>query len=123
MSDSSYFVNGQEPDTAGGDAPECKPGWSAPRGRSQEETGMDEMIADRKRDFIPASPVLWAFDPFIAVFTREGMWRGALLEQLKPGNSDIIADLGCGTGSFLVLVREQAPISKLIGIDPDAAVL
>jgi acetyl esterase/lipase/precorrin-6B methylase 2 len=84
---------------------------------------MDELIADKKRDFIPASPVLWAFDPIIAAFTRESTWRGALLEQLEPGNSDTIADLGCGTGSFLVLVGGQAPSSKLIGIDPDAAVL
>ena len=84
---------------------------------------MNELIADKKRDFIPASPVLWAFDPFIAAFTRESTWRGALLEQLEPWNSDTIADVGCGTGSFLALVGRQAPSSKLIGIDPDAAVL
>jgi ubiquinone/menaquinone biosynthesis C-methylase UbiE len=84
---------------------------------------MDELIVDKKRDFIPASPILWAYDPFIAAFTRESTWRRALLEQLKPGNSDTIADLGCGTGSFLAFVGRQALNSKLIGIDPDAAVL
>jgi ubiquinone/menaquinone biosynthesis C-methylase UbiE len=82
-----------------------------------------ELIVDRKRDYIPASPILWAYDPLIAAFTRESTWRQMLLEQLEPDNSDTIADVGCGTGSFLVLVGRHAPSSKLIGIDPDAAVL
>jgi phospholipid N-methyltransferase len=74
-------------------------------------------------DFTPALPLLWAYDLIIAALTRESTWRGALLRQLDPRPSDVIADLGCGTGSFLALLGARARPAKLIGIDPDPAIL
>ena len=73
-----------------------------------------------KRDFTPALPLLWAYDLIVAAFTRESTWRGALLRQLDVRPSDVIVDLGCGTGSFLVLLGGKA---SLHGIDPDERVL
>jgi ubiquinone/menaquinone biosynthesis C-methylase UbiE len=76
-----------------------------------------------KRDFTPAFPFLWAYDLIVAAFGRERTWRGALLRQLDPRPSDIIADIGCGTGSFLALLGKTAKRPKLIGVDPDDRVL
>lgn len=75
------------------------------------------------RDFTPAVPLLWAYDPLVALLTRERRWRSALLRQLNPIADDVIADIGCGTGSFLALVGTAAAPCRLIGIDPDEAIL
>jgi len=75
------------------------------------------------RDFTPALPVLWAYDFIVAVFTRERTWRRALLRQLDPRPFDVIADIGCGTGSFLALLGRTAKSAKLIGVDPDDRIL
>lgn len=63
------------------------------------------------------------YDLAIAAMTREGRWRGALLRQLAPRNDDVIVDVGCGTGSLLLLIARAAPQATLIGLDPDPAVL
>jgi ubiquinone/menaquinone biosynthesis C-methylase UbiE len=76
-----------------------------------------------ERSFTPAVPHLWTYDPIIAAFTRESTWRGALLSQVNPREGDVIADVGCGTASFLALVGERARPARLIGLDPDDAIL
>jgi ubiquinone/menaquinone biosynthesis C-methylase UbiE len=84
---------------------------------------MTDTAARKTRDFTPALPLLWAYDLIVAAFTSESVWRGALLRQMDPQPSDIIADIGCGTGSFLTLVGENAKSAKLIGVDPDHRIL
>jgi ubiquinone/menaquinone biosynthesis C-methylase UbiE len=81
----------------------------------------DKTMAN-ERDFTPAFQLLWAYD-FIVAVGRERTWRGAFLRQLDPQPSDIIADIGCGTGSFLALLGRTAKWAKLIGIDPDDRIL
>jgi ubiquinone/menaquinone biosynthesis C-methylase UbiE len=53
----------------------------------------------------------------------ESKWRTALLLQLNPRESDVIADVGCGTASFLILLGRQVKRARLIGIDPDGDIL
>jgi len=45
------------------------------------------------------------------------------LRQLDPRPSDIVADIGCGTGSFLALIGKSVRSVSLIGIDPDPRIL
>ncbi|WP_295132233.1 class I SAM-dependent methyltransferase [uncultured Reyranella sp.] len=76
--------------------------------------------------YTPAAGHHWLtpfYDFGVAVLTREGRWRSALVEQLHPDPADVIVDIGCGTGSLLVRVGKTAPSVQLIGIDPDPAVL
>lgn len=84
---------------------------------------MTEAASPSGRDFTPAVPLLWAYDPIVAAFTREDRWRSALLRQLHPVEGDVIADVGCGTASFLALLGKTAGQAKLIGIDPDDRIL
>lgn len=65
--------------------------------------------------FLPTS----AYDRLLAVLTREARWRSELLESLAPRNGECILDVGCGTGSFAILVKQAAPYAEVVGIDPD----
>jgi len=78
------------------------------------------------RDYTPAAGYHWLtpfYDLGVAVLTREGRWRQALVRQLAPQPADIILDLGSGTGSLLLRIGKVAPAATLIGMDPDPAVL
>jgi ubiquinone/menaquinone biosynthesis C-methylase UbiE len=76
-----------------------------------------------KRDFVPAAPQLWTYDLLCLALTRASRWRRALLRQIDPTAGDVIADVGCGTGSQMKLLARACPSLTLIGIDPDRAVL
>lgn len=80
-------------------------------------------VRSGNRNFTPAVPFLAAYDPIVAMFAGEGRWRAGLLKQLAPCASDVIADIGCGTGSQLALVGTTSPSARLIGIDPDQRIL
>jgi ubiquinone/menaquinone biosynthesis C-methylase UbiE len=84
---------------------------------------MSDRTMHNGRDFTPAFPLLWAYDLIVAASARERTWRSAFLRQLDPRSSDTIADIGCGTGSFLALLGRTAKRAKLIGVDPDDRIL
>ena len=65
--------------------------------------------------FLPTS----AYDRLLAMLTREASWRAALLEVLAPQDGERILDVGCGTGSFAVLIKQAAPGADVVGLDPD----
>jgi ubiquinone/menaquinone biosynthesis C-methylase UbiE len=84
---------------------------------------LSDRTMGNERDFTPALPLLWAYDFIVAAFTRERTWRVAFLRQLAPRPSDVIADIGCGTGSLLALLGRAAKSATLIGVDPDERIL
>ena len=63
------------------------------------------------------------YDSAIAVLTREGRWRNALVQQIAPKATDVIVDVGCGTGTLVLMLKRVAPSATIIGLDPDPAVL
>ncbi len=63
------------------------------------------------------------YDVAIALLTRERVWRQALLAQVAPKSGDTVLDIGCGTGSFAVLLKKAAPGATVIGLDPDREIL
>lgn len=62
------------------------------------------------------------YDRVIAVMTREQRWRSRMLEVLAPSPNLTIVDLGSGTGSFAILVKDTEPTVRMIAVDPDPAV-
>src|SRR5262245_29508822 len=76
-----------------------------------------------ERDYVPAAPQLWLYDALVVVLSHSPRWRRALLRQLAPREGDVIADIGCGTGTQLVKIGRRAPGVTLIGVDPDPDVL
>lgn len=64
-----------------------------------------------------------SYDHVIRLLTREQTWRGALLRQVGLGASETVVDVGCGTGTFAILMKRAVPTARVIGIDPDPVVL
>lgn len=63
------------------------------------------------------------YDFAIALLTRERRWRSALLAQTAPQPGDRILDVGCGTGTFAVMLKRAEPRAHVVGLDPDEDVL
>jgi ubiquinone/menaquinone biosynthesis C-methylase UbiE len=76
-------------------------------------------------DFTPAmgrfAPTRF-YDPVVAL-TRERLWRALAAMYVAPRPGDVIADVGCGTGSLALLLNRVEPRAQLIGLDPDPDVL
>jgi len=63
------------------------------------------------------------YDLVVGLVTRERRWRSALLAALDPRDGETIVDIGCGTGSQAIAIKQARPGARVIGIDPDPAVL
>lgn len=63
------------------------------------------------------------YDRAIRRWTREMRWRSAMIALLAPRPGETIIDVGCGTGSFAVMLKVAAPGVRIIGIDPDEEAL
>jgi ubiquinone/menaquinone biosynthesis C-methylase UbiE len=75
-----------------------------------------------KPDFTPAAGRIIptaAYDRLLALLTRERVWREALLRIVEPRDGERILDVGSGTGSFAVLLKQTAPGATIVGLDPD----
>lgn len=91
----------------------------------RSESGTERANAPA-RDFVPAlgRPELTGlYDRAIALMTRERRWRTSLLRRVGPSPGETILDVGCGTGTLAVLLKRQCPAARVIGVDPDSAVL
>ena len=64
-----------------------------------------------------------AYDLTIRLLTREQKWRTALLRQVAPQDGETILDVGCGTGTFAIMLKRAAPGARVIGLDPDPQIL
>ena len=75
--------------------------------------------------YLPAAGHDWAlplYDPFVKLAGGEPT-RLALIEQaaIRPGHR--VLEIGCGTGSVLVLVKRRHPDAEVVGLDPDPKAL
>jgi phospholipid N-methyltransferase len=55
--------------------------------------------------------------------TCERTWRRAFVKQIAPEPRDVILDLGCGTGSLAILLKQACPSASVYAIDPDPDIL
>lgn len=63
------------------------------------------------------------YDLALRLATRERAWRRLLLSQLAPRAGEAILDVGCGTGTFAILVKQSAPEARVVALDPDPSAL
>ncbi|WP_433046861.1 class I SAM-dependent methyltransferase [Dactylosporangium sp. CS-033363] len=62
------------------------------------------------------------YDSVVAL-TRERRWRGLVARLAAPKAGEVVVDVGCGTGSLGRLLSTVEPAARIIGVDPDPAVL
>ncbi len=76
--------------------------------------------------YIPALGYHWLtplYDPIIHRFMREDVLRGRLVLEadILPGMR--VLDLGCGTGTLTILIKQSHLMSQVYGLDADPQVL
>jgi ubiquinone/menaquinone biosynthesis C-methylase UbiE len=77
------------------------------------------------RTYLPAAGHDWSlplYDPLVKLLGGDAA-RGALLDQAAIRPSHRVLDIGCGTGSLVVLIKRQYPDVGVIGLDPDPRAL
>jgi ubiquinone/menaquinone biosynthesis C-methylase UbiE len=83
------------------------------------------MTTATERNYLPAASHDWAlplYDPLVRLLGGDAT-RQVLLEQaaLQPGHR--VLDIGCGTGTLLVLLKQLYPAVEACGLDPDPKAL
>jgi ubiquinone/menaquinone biosynthesis C-methylase UbiE len=65
------------------------------------------------------------YDPVIARTMREERFRGEMLRRveadLPEGGTGV--DIGCGTGTFALALKERRPDAQVVGVDGDEEIL
>lgn len=63
------------------------------------------------------------YDLVLANILRERRWKKAFVRQVAPAAGERLLDLGCGTGTLTIQLKETAPEAEVLGLDPDSAAL
>jgi ubiquinone/menaquinone biosynthesis C-methylase UbiE len=83
-------------------------------------------MAETKQDYIPALSYrfLTPFYDFIQKYiVRDVRYKTLLIDQadVKPGQH--VLDLGCGTGTLAIMVKQTQPAAEVYGLDADPEML
>lgn len=79
-----------------------------------------------KPNFIPALRFRWLtklFDPFLQVTMPEKMMKDELIKQAGFKKGYRVLDLGCGTATLTVGIKNNYPEAEVSGIDIDEKIL
>lgn len=83
-------------------------------------------MTQKQKGYIPALGYHWLtflYDPILRWTMRETTFKTQLVKQadIRPGQR--VLDLGCGTATLTLLVKELYPKAEVIGLDGDPEVL
>jgi ubiquinone/menaquinone biosynthesis C-methylase UbiE len=77
------------------------------------------------RSYVPAAGKHWRlpFYDLMAKLLGADAARALFVEQAACRAGDRVLEIGCGTGSLLLLVKKAHPGAEAVGLDPDPAAL
>jgi|SRR5262249_34821512 len=82
-------------------------------------------MQDRQRTYLPAAGRDWAlplYDPLVKLLGGDRV-RRTLINQAAVGPADRVLDIGCGTGTLAVMMKQLHPDLIVVGLDPDPKAL
>ena len=59
------------------------------------------------------------YDPIMQSALREKKFRGQLIQQANIRSGHHVLDLGCGTATLTILLKQLHPHTKIVGLDAD----
>jgi ubiquinone/menaquinone biosynthesis C-methylase UbiE len=83
------------------------------------------MAMTTRRTYLPAAGVHWLlpiYDPYARLLGWDAV-RSTLLEQMDLAPGQRVLDIGCATGTLVVLVKQLHPDVAVVGLDPDPKAL
>jgi ubiquinone/menaquinone biosynthesis C-methylase UbiE len=83
-------------------------------------------MSETKESYIPPLQYRWltpAYDFLLRMVLRDEVFKRQLVVQAQIGPSQQVLDLGCGTGTLTVMVKQIHPGSDVTGLDADRAAL
>ncbi len=80
----------------------------------------------KRRTYVPALGFRWLtplYDPVLRLTLKEEKFKELLVEQagLLPGHR--VLDLGCGTATLTMMLKQACPEATIVGLDADPKVL
>jgi len=63
------------------------------------------------------------YDPVVALTTRERTFKQRLILQAEIRAGHVVLDVGCGTGTLAMWIKQACPEAIVTGLDGDDAVL
>ena len=82
-------------------------------------------IGEPRRTYLPAAGHDWLlplYDPFVKLLGGDRA-RRALLDQAAIRAGHRVLDIGCGTGTLVMLIKPLHPDVDVVGLDPDPKAL
>ncbi len=81
---------------------------------------------NKKQSFIPALNYKWLtplYDPLIAFTIRESTFKRHLVQQAAILDGHKVLDVGCGTATLTLLIKQTHTTANVVGIDADPDIL
>lgn len=85
-----------------------------------------ENMKTNSEPYIPALRFNWLthfYDPIIAATTREKIFKKQLIKQANIQNGHKVIDIGSGTGTLALWIKQSEPEAQVIGLDGDSKIL
>src|SRR5215213_1494609 len=84
-----------------------------------------EVIGHKRREFLPAAGydlLLPLYDPLVSLLGGDRA-RQELINQARIEDNHHVLDIGCGTGTLVILLKKQHSTVEVAGLDPDVRAL
>lgn len=81
---------------------------------------------DKKSRYIPAFHFSWltsVYDPMMRYLGREAKFKSRLVEQAGLEKGQRVLDIGCGTATLTLLIKQACPDCEVTGLDGDKSIL